>query len=597
MRAAMPSVLASGIAILLMAGSSAEAATDASEPFSAASGAVALSLEEEPGAPLPPARHDSFQVDEDSGPVELDVLANDAPGTISSVRMEASEEHLFTQGTAALSATGVVIYTPPAHFFGVDSFTYTWQGADGSTAEATVKVVVLPSHPAPPARADCFQVGSDQGPTSLDVLANDSIDPATGQTLTVIHVTPPTHGTVAISEDSRHVTFTPQQGFSGSTHFTYTVSDGNGSTAENRVRVTSRAECEQRDDAVQVAAGSQYTVELKEDGTVWAWGSNAFGQLGNATTQSRLVPVPVSALDHIEAIAAGDNHTVALSKNGHVWAWGNNRYGQLGNGTQASSLTPVQVPNLSHVVAIAVGPTHTVALKADGTVWTWGANPFGQLGNGTTQASPVPVLVPDFSEVVAIAAGASHTVALKADGTVWTWGANTSGQLGNGTTQPSRLPTLVPALSQITTIATGPFHTLAKSENGTLWAWGANTFGQLGNGTRQRSTVPVQVTGLSDVTALAAGSNHTVAVKEDGTVWAWGNNASGQLGLPSTPFSLVPRPVPNFARVTTVSVGTFHTVALKDDGTAWAWGGNGAGQLGNATTQSSLEPVPVKSTP
>jgi hypothetical protein len=260
MRGAMVSVLAPSIAVLLMAACGGEPAAAASQPVSAR-GADALSMEAESVNTLHPARHDSFRVDEDSGPAELDVLANDASGTVSSVQSEDSGEHLAPQGTAALSDTGVVTYTPPARFFGVDSFTYTWKGAGGSTAEATVQVVVVPIHPPPTARKDCSQGVMDPGPTP--------------------------------------------------------VSDGNDSTAETRVPATSGADCHQRDDAVQVAAGSQYTVARKEDGTVWAWGSNAFGQLGNATTQTSLLPVPVSNLPQMKAIAAGDNHTAAVSKNGH----------------------------------------------------------------------------------------------------------------------------------------------------------------------------------------------------------------------------------------------------------------------------------------
>lgn len=136
---------------------------------------------------------------------------------------------------------------------------------------------------------------------------------------------------------------------------------------------------------VKVACGFVYTVVLKSDGTVWAWGDNSFGQLGDGTTTDRHTPVQASGLSDVAAIAAGTYHTVALKKDGTVWAWGYNKYGQLGDGTEADRSVPVQIPYLRDVTVIAAGLLHTVVLKDDGTVWAWGENEFGQLGDGTNQ--------------------------------------------------------------------------------------------------------------------------------------------------------------------------------------------------------------------
>ena len=155
-----------------------------------------------------------------------------------------------------------------------------------------------------------------------------------------------------------------------------------------------------------VAAGSQHSLALKADGTVWAWGWGEFGQLGDGSATDRWMPVQVGPLAGVIAIAAGAAHCLALKDDGTVWAWGANRSGQLGDGTTTwGRPTPVQVRGLTRVVAIAAGSTHGLALKTDGTLWAWGENYAGQLGNGTTTQQLTPVQVTGIAGIIAIAAG------------------------------------------------------------------------------------------------------------------------------------------------------------------------------------------------
>ncbi|ADL70068.1 S-layer domain protein [Thermoanaerobacterium thermosaccharolyticum DSM 571] len=244
-----------------------------------------------------------------------------------------------------------------------------------------------------------------------------------------------------------------------------------------------------------IAAGAYHTVALKNDGTVWAWGWNDCGQLGDGTTTNRTIPVQVKGISDVVAIAAGMYHTVALKNDGTVWAWGDNEHDQLGNETTKEEYhsTPVQVKGISDVKAIAAGASYTVVLKNDGTVWAWGVNEYGKLGDGTTNNSFTPVQVNGISNVKAIAAGAYHTVVLKNDGTVWTWGYNHYGELGNGTTVDSSTPVQVKGISDVKAIAAGACHTVALKNDGTVWAWGCNYYGELGNGTAVDSSTPVQV--------------------------------------------------------------------------------------------------------
>jgi len=197
-----------------------------------------------------------------------------------------------------------------------------------------------------------------------------------------------------------------------------------------------------------IAGGYLYSLALKTDGTVWAWGWNPYGELGNGTFAGCScgidTPVQVLGLTGVTAIAGGFEHALALKSDGTVWAWGLQSFGELGNGTfgnpglQTGSDKPLQVLGLTGVKAIAAVGFHSLALQSDGTVWAWGDNAYGELGNGTYTNSntPVQVLGPGgvgfLTGVAALAGGAYHSLALKSDGTVWAWGQNTSGELGNG---------------------------------------------------------------------------------------------------------------------------------------------------------------------
>ncbi|MBF0412283.1 MAG: hypothetical protein HQK70_06190 [Desulfamplus sp.] len=384
--------------------------------------------------------------------------------------------------------------------------------------------------------------------------------------------------------------------------------------------------------STNIAAGGSHTVGLQTDGTVWSWGCNGLGQLGDGTTINSSLQVQVVSflspfiLQNISAIAAGFSHTVALKTTDRtVWAWGYNSSGQLGDTTIVNKTIPIQVHQgtvvpptgvpvlygglLTNVSAIAAGYAHTVALKTDGTVWCTGSNSDGQLGNGWMPDRQIMIQAKNITGVIAIAAGDYHTVALKSDGTVWTWGQNTSGQLGNGTTINSRIPVQVKdtsspsgLLTNITAITAGggsttPLlgtggHTVALKDDGTVWAWGYNGSGQLGDGTNTDRLEPVQIAAIPfGFKAIAAGNAHTVALDNNGNVRAWGYNGSGQLGDGTNTDSNTPVLLTGISDVSDISAGYDHTVAMQSDGTVWAWGDNFCGKLGDNTNINSLVPV------
>ena len=374
-----------------------------------------------------------------------------------------------------------------------------------------------------------------------------------------------------------------------------------------------------QDSSSSVAPSSNVKPSAITDHPAIAWGYNSYGQLGNGTKTDSTTPVGVSNLDKadIKQIAGSYYHSLALESDGTVWAWGRNDYGQLGNGTIGDgtttpyiSSTPVQV-DISGVTDIAVGDLYSLALKSDGTVWAWGSNYYGELGNGTTTDSPTPVQVNTSGVTVTnIASGGSHGLALKNDGTVLAWGFNSHGQLGSEITDfPAFLstPVQVPDLSDVKDIAGGAYHSLALKSNGTVSAWGNNSSGMLGNGSLDpQSITPVQVSNLSGVTSIAAGSYHSLAIKEDtvenkkrngrttiSVAMAWGENEWGQLGNGTTTNSNTPVQVSNLSGVKDIAGGGHHSLVLKSDGTVWAWGRNNYGQLGNGTTTDSPTPVQV----
>jgi alpha-tubulin suppressor-like RCC1 family protein len=278
---------------------------------------------------------------------------------------------------------------------------------------------------------------------------------------------------------------------------------------------------------VSVAAGNAFSIAVLADGSVKAWGNNQSGQLGNGNAPNDTnTPVDVSGLgpsSGVVAVSAGDAHVLALKSDGSVWAWGNNQTGELGDGSAPTDHdTPVAVSGLgpgSGVVAIASGGSFSLALKADGSVFAWGNNQSGQLGDGTAptdQPTPVPVKNLGPGGAVRIAAGSTTSYALRSDGTVLAWGNNGVGELGDGNApQDKHTPQPIPGLGNVVAIAAGSEHALALLGDGTVMAWGDNALGQIGDGTTDRRLTPVKVSGIdpgSGVTAVLAGGGHSHAI-------------------------------------------------------------------------------------
>lgn len=345
-----------------------------------------------------------------------------------------------------------------------------------------------------------------------------------------------------------------------------------------------------------IAAGSEHSLVILQDGTVWAWGRNFHGQLGVGDTRDRALPTAVDVPVGVAAVSAL-KHTLAVGVDGSVWAWGLGSQGQLGLGTRTDRLVPVRVPSLPGIDAVAAGYNFSLALGQDGTVWSWGSNRLGQLGD-PSRTGPweilFPAQIPVLTGIQAIAAAEEHALALGTNGRVWSWGSNAWGQLGD----PSRTresdgdtPAPVPGLAGVQEIAARGMYSLARLSDGSVWYWGNSP--KLG--LRSQAT-PIPVAGLSGIATFAAGgSYHALAVRDDGTVWAWGYDGSGELGNGS---EVADQPVPvqvlRIAGAVSVAAGRNHSLALLDCGQVWAWGSGLFGQLGVGGFPGGLDvPTPV----
>ena len=346
----------------------------------------------------------------------------------------------------------------------------------------------------------------------------------------------------------------------------------------------------------QIVAGAEHTIALKTDGSLWTWGFNMHGQLGDGTTTSRSSPVQIIQTGTNIArnqIAAGGYHTIALRSNGSLWAWGFNTLGQLGDGTTINRHSPVQIGSDTDWAQTVAGVLHTIALKNDCSLWAWGDNRYGQLGDGTTVDRYFPVQTGTDTDWAQIA-GSAHTIALKSDGSLWAWGHNNFGQLGNGTTIDRHSPVQIGTDTNWARISAGFFHTIALKSDGSLWTWGRNSYGQLGDETTINRHSPVQIGTDTDWSQIAAGYEHTIALKTDGSLWAWGSNSHGQLGDGTTTDRH--SPVQTGTDTTDwaeISARLAHTIALKSDGSLWAWGCNVDGRLGDGTTTDRHSPVQI----
>jgi alpha-tubulin suppressor-like RCC1 family protein len=331
----------------------------------------------------------------------------------------------------------------------------------------------------------------------------------------------------------------------------------------------------------QVASGKYQSVAIKNDGTVWSWGSSAGkGILGLGNQEFAFSPTQVGALTNWSKIESGMDSSTSIKTDGTLWAWGYNNSGQLGLGDTATRSSPVQVGALN-TWAQVTGNNATFAIKTDGTLWAWGSNTRGQLGIGSVVGKSSPVQVGALTNWKSISSPGYATCAIKTDGTLWAWGYNSAGQLGIGSIANKSSPVQVGALTTWSQTVISNASTFAVKTDGTLWAWGDNSSGVLCQGDLVSRSSPVQVGALTNWAQLAGYNTSVLAIKTDGTLWGWGQNNTGQLGLGNEVNRSSPVQIGALTNWSKISIGNGFTTAIKTDGTLWAWGTDGADYRGD----------------
>jgi alpha-tubulin suppressor-like RCC1 family protein len=361
--------------------------------------------------------------------------------------------------------------------------------------------------------------------------------------------------------------------------FIFTIVFSNAQTSRRNTKKTVAYKANYQ----RMSAGDEYVLEIR-NGSLWAWGRNQYGQLGDGTTTARTLPVQVGTATNWVSVEAGGTFSLGLRADGTLWAWGGNSYGSLGDGTTIAKNFPIQVGTATNWISISAGDRNAYAIKSDGTLWAWGWNAYGQLGDGTTTQRNSPVQIGTGTTWTNVHAGYSHVVALRSDGTLWAWGHNATSQLGDGTTTDRYTPIQVGSATSWTTITAGYSWSSAIRADGTLWAWGDNGAGVLGDGTTIQRSTPVQIGTANDWVSISGATMTALALKSNGTLWAWGENGFATMGNGTTTSSLSPLQIGTENNWVSINAGEWFAVGLKSDGTLRSWGRNNYGQIGNGTT-------------
>jgi len=294
-----------------------------------------------------------------------------------------------------------------------------------------------------------------------------------------------------------------------------TVGGWTGNNSENQIN-TIRPDVGINSYSQVLSLGDYHSGVIAQDGSLYMWGVNDFGQIGDGTTKNRYKPTKI--LDHVVSVSLGDYYSGAITQDGSLYMWGSNVYGQIGDGTTEDRYKPTKI--LDHVIAVSLGYCHSGAITQDGSLYMWGSNDSGQIGDGTTEDRYKPTKILD--HVIAV----SHSGAITQDGSLYMWGSNSRGGIGDGTTEVRYKPTKI--LDHVIAVSLQTGNSGAITQDGSLYMWGSNVYGEIGDGTEEDRYKPTKI--LDHVIAVSLGVGHSGAIIQDGSLYMWGWNSDGQIG-------------------------------------------------------------------
>ena len=350
----------------------------------------------------------------------------------------------------------------------------------------------------------------------------------------------------------------------------------------------------------RLSAGRKNACMIDNNKTIWCWGLDGSGQLGNgATAGTQVAPSAVSVAGPWVQVTVGTsfsdtNMACGLRENGNVYCWGSDSNGGLGNGggVTADQPSPYLVGTTTDLwTAVSADGNGACGIKVDGSLWCWGSGSYGKTGFGNTSDVPSPAKVDD-GPWIRVAAGNAQSCGIKQDGSLWCWGRDHLGQLGDGGTASDKyIPTPVAENGPWIDVSPSNEVTCAVKADGTAWCWGNGTVSRL-NGTPQK---PMPVRDPGPWRSMSTFTTHICGVKVDGSAWCWGANTNGELGNGTVTAADTPVQVNGGSNWVALDVGEFFTCGIKSDGSAWCWGDDTNGELGNGTavTADQRSPYPV----